>query len=188
MKKLLIFTLLVFPISISSYAQNKEFNKFGIRAGWHSALMYRDGAGMATTQPLNTFYIGVFKEFKLVPKLYAGGGLEYFQNGFKSELIDLKRKLYYISVPLYLKVKLGAFYATAGTALNFKVAEVNIISDIIIDPLEEFTSSVFDLPLEVGIGVQISRFSIETKYNWGMIDVNHGASNRYFQLGGAVSF
>jgi hypothetical protein len=28
-----------------------------------------------------------------------------------------------VSVPLYLKVKVGPVYATGGTALNFKVAE-----------------------------------------------------------------
>jgi len=124
---------------------------------------------------------------KLIPMLYAGGGLEYFQNGFQSTLIDLKRKLHYISVPLYLKVKFGPVYATAGTALNFKLAEKNILAGASVDPLSE-KSDVFDLPLQAGIGVKILMFSIEARYNWGMLDVNNGVKNQYFQLGLAVFF
>lgn len=191
MKKLVILTFLVFTAVISTYAQNEKIEKpyiFGIRAGWHSALIYKDGAGLATTEPLNSLYLGVFNEFKIIPILHAGVGVEYFQNGFQSNLIDLKRKLHYISIPLYLKVALGPIYITGGTALNFKVAETNIIWDMVIDPLEENKSKVFDLPLQAGLGVKIFMFSIEARYHWGMLDVNRGAKNQYFQLGAAVFF
>jgi len=190
MKKLTILTVIVFATVMSAFAQDKESekpSKFGIRAGYHSAFMVIDGAGLAGTEPLNTFYLGVFKEYKLIPMLYAGGGLEYFQNGFQSTIIDLKRKLHYVSVPLYLKVKLGPVYATGGTALNFKVAEKNILAGASVDPLSE-KSDVFDLPLQAGIGVKILMFSIEARYNWGMLDVNNGVKNQYFQLGLAVFF
>ena len=120
--------------------------------------------------------------------LYFCSGLDYFKNGFESNLIDLQRKLHYISVPMYLKVKLGPVYATGGTALNFKVAENNKFLDESMDPLSE-KSNVFDMPLQVGLGLKILMLSLEARYNWGMLNLNDNeAKNEYFQLGLAVSF
>jgi len=190
MKKTMILVLLVFTTVLSTYAQgrNEKSNRMGVRAGWHSALMVIDGAGLATTDPLNAFYVGFFNEKRMGKIFYFGSGLEYFQNGFESTVIDLKRKLHYISVPIYLKLKLGPVYATGGTALNFKVAEENIIWDGAVDPLEGNKTNVFDLPVSAGLGVQIFMFSVEARYFWGMIDVNHNVKNQYFQLGFAVFF
>jgi len=189
MKKIAVIGLFILGIVISVSAQDKdEPGKFGVRAGWHSAQVTIDGAGILSTDPLNTFYVGIFKEKKLMPILYFGGGLEYFQNGFQSTLIDLQRKLHYISLPLYLKVKLGPVYATGGTALNFKIAENTKFLDSSMDPLTE-KSKIFDLPLQVGVGVKILMLSIEARYNWGMINLNDfGTKNQYFQLGLGVSF
>ena len=189
MKKVIFLTLFVINITLIAVAQDKkDRGQFGVRAGWHSALVTRDGAGILSTEPLNTFYVGIFKEKKLASVLYFGAGLEYFQNGFQSSVIDLKRKLHYISLPLYLKVKLGPVFATGGTALNFKVAENIRFKDTSLDPLTE-KSRIFDLPLHVGLGVKIFMISIEARYNWGMINLNElGTKNQYFQLGLAVSF
>lgn len=188
MKKFIIITLVLLSAVQSNFAQDKKPGKFGIRAGWHAAIIVLDGAQIATTDPLNTFYVGIFKEKKLVPMLRFGSGLEYFQNGFESNLIDLQRKLHYLSVPLYLKVKLGPIYATGGTALNFKIAENTKFLDASMDPLTE-KSKIFDLPLQAGLGVKILMLSLEARYNWGMLNLNDiGSKNQYFQLGLAVSF
>lgn len=191
MKKLTILALVVFTTVVSTYAQNDKTekpNKFGVRAGLHSALMVIDGAGLETTEPNYTFYLGVFKEYKLIPMLYAGGGVEYFQNGFQSTLVDYNKKLHYASIPLYLKVKFGPVYATGGTALNFKIAETFFDWNGAIDPLDDNKTKVFDMPLQAGLGVHILMFSIEARYHWGMVDVNRGLKNQYFQLGAAVFF
>ena len=56
------------------------------------------------------------------------------------------------------------------------------------DPLTE-KSNVFDMPLQVGLGVKILMLSLEARYNWGLLDLNdEGAKNQYFQLGLAVFF
>ena len=187
MKKKLIITIVIFSAMMAVNAQNKKSSKFGIRAGWQSAEMIRDGKSLETTEPLNSFYVGVFKEKKLIPMLHFGGGVEYFQNGFQSKLIDYQRKLHYISVPLYLKAKLGPVYATGGTALSFKVSESNVIFDGVTDPIGE-KSNVFDMPLQLGLGIKILMISIEGRYNWGLLDINNGVKNRYFQLGLGMSF
>lgn len=188
MKKITIIALLVFSAIQSSFAQDEKPKKFGIRAGYQSSFIHIDGSKLATTEALNSFYIGVFKEKKIVPMLHFGSGLEYFQTGFESNLVDLQRKLHYLSVPLYLKVKLGPVYATGGTALNFKVAENNDFLDTSTDPLTE-KSNWFDMPLQAGLGVQVFMISVELRYNWGMINLNDfGAKNQYLQLGLGMSF
>ena len=189
MKKVIALSFLVSSIAFSAVAQDKEGpGKFGIRAGWHSALVTRDGAGILNTEPLNTFYVGVFKEKQLASILNIGSGLEYFQNGFQSSVIDLKRKLHYVSLPVYLKVKVGPVFATGGTAFNFKVAENIKFLDTSLDPLTE-KSRIFDLPLQVGLGVKVFFISIEARYNWGMINLNEiGTRNQYLQVGLAASF
>ena len=182
MKKTTLLALLVLTTVLSTYAQKSS--KFGIRAGWSSASMFENGSELPGAEPLNSFYIGVFKEYKLIPMLHAGGGLEYLQNGFEYKDIDQQSKLNYLSVPLYLKVKLGPVYATGGTALNFKVNESGV------SPPSVEKSNVFDLPLQVGIGVKILMFSVEARYNWGLLEVynNAPAKNQYLQVGAAVSF
>ena len=188
MKKIILITLVLFSAAQLSFAQDEKPGKLGIRAGWHFAIIDLDDAQFAGTDPLNTFYVGVFKEKKLIPMLRFGSGLEYFQNGFESNSVDLQRKLHYLSVPLYLKVKLGPVYATGGTALNFKVAENNKFLDESMDPLAQ-KSNWFDMPLQVGLGVKILMLSLEARYNWGMLELNDiGAKNQYFQLGLALSF
>ena len=188
MKKNIMITLVLLSAVQSSFAQDDKPGKIGIRAGYHAAMISIDGDQIAGTVGLNAFYVGLFKEKKLVPMLRFGSGLEYFQNGFESNLIDLQRKLHYLSVPLYLKVKLGPVYATGGTALNFKVAENNKFLDESMDPLSE-KSKIFDMPLQLGLGFKILMLSVEARYNWGMLEINDvGAKNQYLQLGIAVSF
>lgn len=120
--------------------------------------------------------------------LRFGTGLEYFQNGYESNLVDVQRRLHYISAPLYLKVKVGPVYATGGTALNFKVAENAKYQEESMDPLTE-KSNWFDMPLQAGLGINILMLAIEARYHWGMLELNDiGAKNQYVQLGLSVSF
>ena len=188
MKKFIMIALVLLSAVQLSFAQDDKPSKFGIRAGYHAAMISRNGNQVAGTVGLNTFYVGIFKEKKLIPMLHFGSGIEYFQNGFESNLIDLKRKLHYVSVPMYLKVKLGPFYATGGTALNFKIAENIKFLDESMDPLSE-KSKIFDMPLQVGVGFKILMVSIEARYNWGMMNINDiGIKNQYLQVGLGVSF
>lgn len=188
MKKIIIISLVLLSAVQSTFAQNEKPQKIGIRAGYQSSTIAVDGSQFASTVGLNSFYLGVFKEKKLVPMLHFGVGLEYLQNGFESNLVDLQRRLHYISAPLYLKVKVGPVYATGGTALNIKVAENTEFLDASMDPLTE-KSNWFDLPLQAGLGIKILMFSLEARYNWGMLNLNDiGAKNQYVQLGLAMSF
>lgn len=195
MKKIILISALSISFFVS-YAQDTEIkttSNFGIRAGVNSSYLINDGAQLSDTGFLYSLYIGGFKEFELISNLQAGVGLEYFQNGYKSDLIDLKRKLHYLSVPLYLKYSWKSIYVTGGTSLNFKVSEKTFIGgDQLLNPLYG-DSKNFDLPLHFGLGVRISRFSIEARHHWGMLEINRGfnngvVKNRYFQLGATMYF
>lgn len=104
-----VLILIASAIGINVNAQEKDNDKpakLGVRAGWHYAAMYADGDMLSGTEHINSFYLGLLKEKKIVPLLRFGSGLEYFKSGYKIN-DDLYRDMHYLSVPLYLKVKLA---------------------------------------------------------------------------------
>ena len=184
--------LLLTFISMTGLSLNAQSNdddkpaKIGVRAGWHYAGMFENNEMLPGTEHSNAFYVGVFKEKKLVPFLRLGSGLEYFENGYKIN-DNVKRELHTISVPLYLKVKIGPVYATGGTGFNFRIKE-ELPGSLLHDPLNNKETDFYDMPFQLGAGLKILMFSIEARYNWGMLDVNGDASNQYLQVGFTVSF
>ncbi len=184
-KILLILVAMVVTCNINAQDKDKPA-RIGIRAGWNYASMFIDNDELPGIDHSNSFYIGVFKEKKLVPFLRLGSGIEYLQNGYKIN-DNVSRDLSYISVPLYLKVKIGPVYATGGTGFNFKIGE-DLPGDASQDPLNNKKTNFFDMPLQLGAGLKILMFSVEARYNWGMFNVNNNASNQYLQLGFTVSF
>ena len=175
-------------IGSNVYAQDDKDKpaRIGIRAGWNYASMFIDNEELAGIEHNNAFYIGVFKEKKLVPFLRLGSGLEYLQNGYIIK-DGSDRDIHYLSVPLYLKVKIGPVYATGGTGFNFKIGE-NLPGDASQDPLNNETTNFYDMPFQLGAGLKILMFSVEARYNWGILNVNNDASNQYLQVGFTVSF
>ena len=71
---------------------------------------------------MNSFYIGIYKNFRIIPILKYGVGLEYLQNGAEST-VDGSYSLGYVSIPIHIRAKLGPVFALVGVAANFKVTE-----------------------------------------------------------------
>jgi len=189
-KRMLLMTAIAFMGIIVVCGQDKEKDSQkvgGIRVGWHAASLIEDGTKPDTAHNLNSFYVGFFRDTKIMPMLRFGSGLEYFQNGM-SYTGDAKRVLHTISVPLDLKVKLGPVFALGGIAANFKVSEKIKINGEYVSPLNSDKSAWFDLPLFLGAGVKILFVTIEARYHWGLIEVRDGKHSQYFQLGAALSF
>jgi hypothetical protein len=185
MKQLLLFTLISFILtcSIKLPAQNR----IGIRAGYQSSNWF-DTDGNVLGDPLQNFYIGVFKDKKLFPAFHFGAGLEYFQNGYKGTGTDDKQVLHMLSVPVYGKAILGPVFGLAGIGVNLKVSEKIFFNDAVLSPQDEQKSKAMDFPLFIGAGFKLLMFSIEARYHWGLVGINHGLHNRYLQLGAGVSF
>jgi len=173
-------------IYTSVLAQDKEKkNVSGIRGGWHSATMVTDGADPFNGSSLDNFYIGFFNDNKIAPLLHFGKGLEYFQNG-AAYTDNTKRVLHTVSVPLYLKLKLGPVFALGGIAGNFKVNEDYTGHGI--NPSDSDKSEWFDAPVFLGAGAKILFVSVEARYHWGLLEVRDGFKSHYLQIGAAVSF
>ena len=183
---LILAVLSISSISLSAQDKNDKPAKIGVRAGWNYASMFIDNEELSGAEHINSFYIGVFKEKKMVPLLRLGSGLEYFQNGYKVT-DNITREIHYISVPLYLKLKIGPVYATGGTGFNFRISE-QLPGNALLDPLNNESTEFFDMPFQLGAGLKILMFSVEARYNWGLLNTNGDASNQYLQVGFTVSF
>jgi len=192
MKKLYTILLIIIFIGAQYTAEAGGKNKFGIRAGYQAANLYNSD-GLSGYGNINTFYVGFYRDFKFAPLLYLGAGMDYYQNGTVKDS-DNKIALHYLSVPLYLKLKVGPFFALAGAGANFKIHEKWTIKGISETPPSEIKSNGFDLPVFAGVGLKFAFITIEARYYYGTMDVNgealsgfEGAHNTFLQLGLGLS-
>jgi len=180
-----IFALIIFcAFGISSIKAQKSSSLVkGVRAGWHYAGMFQSGNQIH--DPLNTFYVGFFSESNSSGRINGGSGLEYFQNGFESA--GKLFRMHTLSIPFYVKPKLGPIYATGGFSLNFSIS----------DNQDDFPSQVsdtewFDIPLHLGLGLQLGPIRGEVKYFWGLFEAatiqGKAYNNQYLQAGLGFSF
>lgn len=178
----LILLPLITVFAISVQAQNK----IGIRAGYQSSALYKDGSQLSGTDSYNSFYAGLFKDSKIIPALHFGLGFEYMQSGAVVKSTGDKQVLNYLSIPLYLKAKLGPVFVLGGIAADIKVGE-NYTGNTANSPFNQDFKSV-DFPLFLGGGFKLLMFTIEARYHWGLSEINDGVSQQYLQLGAGISF
>jgi len=184
MKKILFTAIAALVIfQFDAQAQDKEF---GIRAGWQMSITINDGEQVGGN--LNTFYVGIFRDRSLGGSefLYFHGGLDYSTGGWYTD-DDNYRKIYYLSGPAALKVKLGPAFVQLGAIFSARLGEkYNLLGE---DALtDETKTESFDIGAHVGVGVKIAMVSIEARYNIGFLDVNHGDRNASLQVGAGISF
>jgi hypothetical protein len=173
----------------SIFARKKgEGDKIGgLRIGYQTSGMYLDDDLYPFSEPMPSFYVGIFRDNPVISILSIGSGLEYFQNGIQVDENN-KRVLHYLSIPVSLKAKLGPVFVQTGFAPSFKLAEQVIIDGEKNTPGNNDKSMWFDAPFFIGGGVKISFLIIEARYHWGLREVTEGYSSRYFQVGAGVSF
>jgi hypothetical protein len=80
----------------------------------------KSGSKPDTANNLSSFYVGLFRDTKIVPMLLFGSGFEYFQCGM-SYTNNTARVLHTLSVPLDLKVKLAPAF---GARYHWGLLEV----------------------------------------------------------------
>jgi hypothetical protein len=121
----------------------------------------------------------MFQDLKIVPAIYFGSGVEYYQTGSKLD-DNNKLVLHYISLPLSLKAKIGPLQAYGGIHGAVKVASSQTV-------LGQSTSvegySSFDAGAFVGLGLKVAFIGAEARYTWGLVDINNGYKNNFFQAG-----
>lgn len=189
MKKVtsILIISLIFMLAKSSFAQEeKKAQKIGgIRAGWNYSQYFKGGNPLAGTSDYSSFYVGLFRDNRIIPMLHFGTGVEYYQNG--AYIDDSNKRIFqYIGVPLYLKFKIGPVFALSGFELSFLVDQNAYLLGQKYTPTEK--ANWFDAPFFLGAGVKIFFLSVELRYCWGTIDVYDDTRSQYLQLGGAISF
>ncbi|MBS2213557.1 outer membrane beta-barrel protein [Carboxylicivirga mesophila] len=174
-KAMMILSLLMAGnLAFVVMAQDK---KFGIRGGYQTSYLTQDGDKVGSSK--SGFYLGAYKDTKVLPFLHVNTGLEYSQFG-ASKLDNGDYTLNYIGVPLALKVKVGPLYALGGSGFNVKVAEKG-------NPFDS-SAKWFDIPAYVGAGFNILFVAVEAKHTWGLTDINNGLNNNGFQVGLSMRF
>ncbi|MFZ4547124.1 MAG: outer membrane beta-barrel protein [Bacteroidales bacterium] len=186
MKRFLSLSILVAVLTIYSHAvQAQGKRSIGIRAGYQNSGLFKDSEKLTGTSNYASFYVGVFKEKKILPFLHWGTGLEYCQNG-AGLTGDSKQVIKYLGIPVHLKVKVGPVYALVGVQPKVKLSEKIILDGDKTSPTDEQKSKTMDFPAYGGIGFNILIVSIEARYQYSMFETNHGARNAYLQLGATL--
>jgi hypothetical protein len=189
MKKLSVLLIMVLLTAIPSLVNAQGKTRIGaIRAGYQSATQLYDGAKIEETKPLGNFYVGFYRDNRIIPTLSFSTGIEYFTNGYQIKSLDTKYEIGTLAIPLALKLKVGPIFALAGSGVNFKLSEKYKVDGKEVDLPGESDTKFYDVPVFVGGGFKILIFSIEARYDWGMIDVNEKTRNRYLQVGASVAF
>ena len=190
--KLLLLAIILAAPTLNVFAQDEDPDIIkGARIGWQMSNIYNKGEALGDN--LSSFYVGVFGEKKLVPLLRLGLGLEYNSVGFNvAGINDTKYVRHSLAVPAYLKVKLGPVFVLGGVEPNIAIAEKVTLLGQEIDLEKDISTSSFDLPIIVGLGLQISIVTIEARYHYGTMNIYENPTTtftqNYFQVGGAISF
>jgi len=174
--KLKLFTTALLISTLALCANVHAQKKWGPRLGWNSASTVNDGSQVQ--DGFGSLYVGIQRKGKFVGPVKLLSGLEYVQNGHRQN-DDNYRKIHYLSFPLGVNVDIGPLFADAGFGLKFRLTETYKVDGV----EEDGDTDFLDIPFFLGAGVRILFFSIEARYHWGLLDVNDGNRNNYFQLG-----
>ncbi len=178
MKKLL--TLLAAVALFSGLNAQDGPDLITFEAGWTSSTLAETGTDFL--ENTSGFYVGVRKDFKIVPLVRFNTGLLFTQQGTAYDLPSTDDlKMGYLHLPFGAKLKLGPIFLTGGISPSFRLS-ANAGDENVGDEFK-----VFDLPAYGGIGVKVLMVSLDFRYNYGLLNVSDvsgfDAQNQFFTLG-----
>ena len=190
MKKLIFIAVAAFFLVQSSNAQ--LFN-FGIKGGiGFSSLKIEDITGiddgddvynLVTGDAVMGYHVGIQTRinlaiFMIQPELYfnAGGGtVEQVVDG---DITPLDVKFNRIDLPLLLGVNLGPARINVGPVGSFVISETTDLTEI--EPDFELFTSALTWGFQAGLGLNISKLSIDARYEGSL-----SALGETFSVGGS---
>jgi len=183
MKLFKIFLLVVVFVTTSNTVSAQ---KWGLKAGANiSTLTGGDDSSLNTR---NSFYVGVFREMQLIPKLiYLQPELQYSSQGFSSDKTgsDVDTSIDYLNIPIVGRIYfLKLFSFDAGPQFGFKVGDN--IDGAASDNVESFDlAGAFGLNINLPFGL-----SVNTRYVMGFSEViqNTDLKTEVFQVGASFKF
>lgn len=193
MKKIIVFTFVLFSIYSAVLAQDKKVN-FGLQAGYSynmpkiNTVKYPDN--------LNGFHLGPIISYNINETIGIQSGLLYnYSSGIYKEAVVLdswrqyKTKFQSIDLPLRAQYSIGLaddFFLKLliGPNFNFglnRVTDYEVIKDKQVIYVANVSSkgeniynnsnySRFDVQFGIGVAVQYYGFSIRAGYDWGLLD------------------
>lgn len=173
-KSILVLVIALLVMSGSVFAQKNR----GIRGGWIESEISKGGDSYLDAK-YKSFYVGMFNDQKLIPMLYIYTALDYYQTGSKYN-DNNKLILHYISIPLGLKLKIGPVQAFGGVHGAVKVSSTY---NLLAQPISSEKFSTFDAGTFIGLGLSIAFIGAEVKYTKGLVDINRGYKNNFWQVG-----
>ena len=172
MKKLaLLFTVCL--ISSATKAQrykDDKPHKITIMAGWNYSKYQVGEDGPPTGNFKSGAVFGVNRDIKLSPFVWTNGGLMYYQNG--AETRDGDYQFNYLMLPAGVKLRFGPAYAMGGIYGAYRLTATLDGED-----LSQANYNRFDFGSYVGAGMRLSLFSLNLKYNWGLLDITNGSND-----------
>ena len=185
-KLFLLLGLCFLTTSLWSQAEDEKdgFNlPNGIRFGWQSSNYLQDGDSAGDN--LDRGYIGYVRKISILHFLKLETGLEYMIAGTQPT-DDSKLQLHYLVIPAQGAFKLGPFVAQAGVSANIRVAEDFKVDGESVD--RDDKSAGFDVAANVGAGFNFLFMTLEARHYWGLLEVENGWHNDYWQLGLKFNF
>ncbi len=190
MKKLILVAIASFFLVQVSNAQ--LFN-YGIKGGiGFSSLKMEDITGISdgsdvydlvTGDGVMGYHVGFQTRINIAmimiqPEIYfnAGGGtVEQVVEGGATEILDVKFNR--IDIPLLLGVKLGPARLNVGPVGSFVISETTDLTEL--EPDFELFSSAMTWGFQAGLGLDISKISLDVRYEGSL-----SALGESFSVGG----
>lgn len=175
MKKLILIAVASFFLVQVS---NAQLFSYGIKGGiGFSSLKFDDITGISdgsdvydliTGDGVMGYHVGLQTRIKVAmlviqPELYfnAGGGtLQQVVDGGSTEILDVKFNR--IDIPVLVGVKLGPARINVGPVGSFVISETTDLTEI--EPDFELFSSSMTWGFQAGLGLDISKLSIDARY------------------------
>ena len=168
-----LLLLMVFVTSDLS-AQNEPKGISALRFGYQSTVLTSSDGNLFSNR--DAFYIGAFREQRIIPLLRWSAGLEYFQAGAQDD--DNSIKINYLQVPVGLNVVLGPVNAGGGIGLGFRIGDSQDLA-----AGDKYEVETFDPTAYAQIGVRFLFIGIDARYHWGLNEAIPGYKNQIFQIG-----
>ncbi|PKP36205.1 MAG: hypothetical protein CVT98_08660 [Bacteroidetes bacterium HGW-Bacteroidetes-15] len=196
MKKILLITVIVIFVSISSFAQNSKFFRFGLLGSPAYAWLKPDTKGWESKSGQLKFGYGFIGEFTIADNYsfatsidiaYSGGKLQYNTDSTKNtNSYDLQ----YLEIPLSLKMKTNeigyiTYYGKFGAGVGFNLkargdVEIEDLkgnklpSNIDIDIADDI--NFFRTSFIIGLGIEYSlsettSIIVGATFNNGLTDI-----------------
>lgn len=179
MKTSVKFLFVITLVLSSIYTQAQS--SFGIKGGINFATVTisgGSGAGSFTPESKTGFNVGLISEIPLATNFYLQPGLLFTTKGFSTEGVTLSTNNIEIPINALCKLNLGSVKVLgfAGPYISYSLSG-KVGTDKIEFSGDDKMMNAFDLGLNVGAGLEISKFQITAQYGLGLTNIVVGTGD-----------